>query len=72
MTTHHQLRDLAVQAVKTSNPALAGRVLSTCRDELGFSDAQAFQFVTEWTGVSLATWNTLVEDVDADADEQCR
>jgi hypothetical protein len=70
MTTHHQLRELAVQAITTSNAALAGRVLSTCRDEFGFSDTQAFQFVAEWTLVSLATWNALVEDVDND--EQCR
>jgi hypothetical protein len=64
VTTHHELRGLAERAVNTNDAALASRVLSICRDDFGFSDAQAFEFVYEWTRVSLATWTSLVEEPD--------
>ncbi len=58
-----KVRDL-LALVKKGNVEAASKVAYFCRFRFGWNYQETFDFVHDRTGIDLATWDTLLEEVE--------
>lgn len=56
------LKELAIEAVRSSDTEQAGRVVDIL-ERKGFKYLDIFEVIREWIGVGIAEWDALLENL---------